>query len=232
MSVLNELLEYQKVDAQLRKIEQEVAASEEQKKYAQANKFMKSAPERFEAQDRRAAELAALREDLIRRAEDISKQIAEYSELEEMVEEGGDVSFYKKNAQALLDRLRGLRSEMQKLNADIASTVEEYDRFKKQGAAMQKQYKEYKAKRDELVNTHKDEVNSLRARLAEIAKKIPEDTLAKYQQKRKENIFPIIAPLNGNMCVCGMDFPLALQERLAGGNVVECEHCRRFVYKK
>ena len=210
MSVLNELLEYQKVDAQLRKIEQEVAASEEQKKYAQANKFMKSAPERFEAQDRRAAELAALREDLIRRAEDISKQIAEYSELEEMVEEGGDVSFYKKNAQALLDRLRGLRSEMQKLNADIASTVEEYDRFKKQGAAMQKQYKEYKAKRDELVNTHKDEVNSLRARLAEIAKKIPEDTLAKYQQKRKENIFPIIAPLNGNMCVCGMDFPLAL----------------------
>lgn len=149
-----------------------------------------------------------------------------------MVEEGGDVSFYKKNAQALLDRLRGLRSEMQKLNADIASTVEEYDRFKKQGAAMQKQYKEYKAKRDELVNTHKDEVNSLRARLAEIAKKIPEDTLAKYQQKRKENIFPIIAPLNGNMCVCGMDFPLALQERLAGGNVVECEHCRRFVYKK
>lgn len=232
MSVLNELLEYQKVDAQLRKIEQEVAASEEQKKYAQANKFMKSAPERFEAQDRRAAELAALREDLIRRAEDISKQIAEYSELEEMVEEGGDVSFYKKNAQALLDRLRGLRSEMQKLNADIASTVEEYDRFKKQGAAMQKQYKEYKAKRDELVNTHKDEVNSLRARLAEIAKKIPEDTLAKYQQKRKENIFPIIAPLNGNMCVCGMDFPLALQERLAGGNVVECELCRRFVYKK
>ena len=232
MSVLNELLEYQKVDAQLRKIEQEVAASEEQKKYAQANKFMKSAPERFEAQDRRAAELAALREDLIRRAEDISKQIAEYSELDEMVEEGGDVSFYKKNAQALLDRLRGLRSEMQKLNADIASTVEEYDRFKKQGAAMQKQYKEYKAKRDELVNTHKDEVNSLRARLAEIAKKIPEDTLAKYQQKRKENIFPIIAPLNGNMCVCGIDFPLALQERLAGGNVVECEHCRRFVYKK
>ena len=232
MSVLNELLEYQKVDAQLRKIEQEVAASEEQKKYAQANKFMKSAPERFEAQDRRAAELVALREDLIRRAEDISKQIAEYSELEEMVEEGGDVSFYKKNAQALLDRLRGLRSEMQKLNADIASTVEEYDRFKKQGAAMQKQYKEYKAKRDELVNTHKDEVNSLRARLAEIAKKIPEDTLAKYQQKRKENIFPIIAPLNGNMCVCGIDFPLALQERLAGGNVVECEHCRRFVYKK
>ena len=232
MSVLSELLEYQNVDAQLRKIEQEVSASEEQKKFAQANKFMKSAPERFEAQDKRAVELAALRDDLVRRAEDISRQIAEYSELDEMVEEGGDVSFYKKNAQALLDRLRALKGEMQKLNADIAATVEEYERFKNQGAAMQKQYKEYKAKRDELVNARKDEVNALRTRLTEIGKKIPAETLAKYQQKRKENIFPIIAPLNGNMCICGMDFPLALQERLAGGNVVECEHCRRFVYKK
>ena len=232
MSVLNELLEYQKVDAQMRRIEQEVAASDEQKKFAQANKFMKSAPERFEAQDRRAAELAALREDLVRRAEDMSKQIAEYSELDEMVEEGGDVSFYKKNAQTLLDRLRALKGEMQKLNADIAATVEEYERFKKQGAAMQKQYKEYKAKRDELVNNRKDEVNRLKAQLKSIAEKIPAETLAKYQQKRKENIFPIVVPLNGNMCVCGMDFPIALQERLAGGNVVECEHCRRFVYKK
>ena len=232
MSVLRELLEYQTVDAQLRKIEQEVSSSEENKKYAQANKFMKSAPERFEAQDRRAAELAALREDLIRRAEDITRQIAEYSELDEMVEEGGDVSFYKKNAQALLDRLRALKGEMQKLNSDIAATVEEYERFKKQGAAMQKQYKEYKVRRDELVASRKEEANALQARLKEIAARIPPETLKKYLQKRKENIFPIVVPLNGSMCVCGMDFPLALRDRLAGGNVVECEHCRRFVYKK
>lgn len=232
MSVLSELLEYQNVDAQLRKIEQEVSASEEQKKFAQANKFMKSAPERFEAQDKRAVELAALRDDLVRRAEDISRQIAEYSELDEMVEEGGDVSFYKKNAQALLDRLRALKGEMQKLNADIAATVEEYERFKKQGAAMQKQYKEYKVRRDELVASRKEEANALQARLKEIAARIPPETLKKYLQKRKENIFPIVVPLNGSMCVCGMDFPLALRDRLAGGNVVECEHCRRFVYKK
>ena len=232
MSVLSELLEYQTVDAQLRKIEQEVSSSEENKKYAQANKFMKSAPERFEAQDRRAAELAALREDLIRRAEDITRQIAEYSELDEMVEEGGDVSFYKKNAQALLDRLRALKGEMQKLNSDIAATVEEYERFKKQGAAMQKQYKEYKVRRDELVASRKEEANALQAHLKEIAARIPPETLKKYLQKRKENIFPIVVPLNGSMCVCGMDFPLALRDRLAGGNVVECEHCRRFVYKK
>ena len=80
--------------------------------------------------------------------------------------------------------------------------------------------------------SRKEEANALQARLKEIAARIPPETLKKYLQKRKENIFPIVVPLNGSMCVCGMDFPLALRDRLAGGNVVECEHCRRFVYKK
>ena len=232
MSVMSELLEYQNVDAQLRKIEQEVASSEEQKKYAQANKFMKSAPERFEAQDRRAAELAALREDLVRRAEDISKQIAEYSDLDEMVdEEGGDISFYKKNAQALLDRLRAVKGELNKLTADVNAAVEEYDRFKKQTIAMQKQGEEYSKKFKELKNAHAAEADEIAKKLAALSKDIPKDLMERYQQKRKEKIFPIIAPLNGDRCICGMDFPLAQQGKLAGGNVVECEHCRRFVYK-
>ena len=232
MSVLQDLLEYQKVDARLREIEQGIASSDVRKKFMQAKKFMESAREKFETQDKRAQDLKRLRDDLIRRAEEIGKQIAEYADLDEMVDEGGDVSFYKKNAQALLDRLRGLKAEMQKLTADITATAEEYERFKKQGALMQKQYKEYKEKYDALKAEHSDEVKKINAQLAVIAKKLPADTLKKYQQKRREKIFPIIVPLSGDRCVCGMDFPLAQQGKLAGGNVVECENCRRFVYKE
>ena len=156
MSVLQDLLEYQKVDARLREIEQGIASSDVRKKFMQAKKFMESAREKFETQDKRAQDLKRLRDDLIRRAEEIGKQIAEYADLDEMVDEGGDVSFYKKNAQALLDRLRGLKAEMQKLTADITATAEEYERFKKQGALMQKQYKEYKEKYDALKAEHAD----------------------------------------------------------------------------
>ena len=77
MTVLEQLLEYQKVDADLRKIEQSVAGSEERKKFSQAKKFMESAREKLEAQDKRASELRRLRDDLVRRAEEIGKQIAE-----------------------------------------------------------------------------------------------------------------------------------------------------------
>ena len=232
MSVLQDLLEYQKVDARLREIEQSISSSDVRRKFIQAKKFMESAREKFEAQDKRAQDLKNLRDDLVRRSEEIGRQIAEYADLDEMVDEGGDVSFYKKNAQTLLDRLRALKGELQKLTADISATAEEYERFKKQGVQMQKQYKEYKEKYDALKAEHAEEVKEINAKLAAIAGKLPHETLKKYQQKRKERIFPIIVPLSGDRCVCGMDFPLAQQGKLAGGNVVECENCHRFVYKE
>lgn len=232
MSVLQDLLEYQKVDARLREIEQSISSSDVRRKFIQAKKFMESAREKFEAQDKRAQDLKNLRDDLARRSEEIGRQIAEYADLDEMVDEGGDVSFYKKNAQTLLDRLRALKGELQKLTADISATAEEYERFKKQGVQMQKQYKEYKEKYDALKAEHAEEVKEINAKLSAIAGKLPHETLKKYQQKRKERIFPIIVPLSGDRCVCGMDFPLAQQGKLAGGNVVECENCHRFVYKE
>ena len=232
MSVLQDLLEYQKVDARLREIEQSISSSDVRRKFIQAKKFMESAREKFEAQDKRAQDLKNLRDDLARRSEEIGRQIAEYADLDEMVDEGGDVSFYKKNAQTLLDRLRALKGELQKLTADISATAEEYERFKKQGVQMQKQYKEYKEKYDALKAEHAEEVKEINAKLAAIAGKLPHETLKKCQQKRKERIFPIIVPLSGDRCVCGMDFPLAQQGKLAGGNVVECENCHRFVYKE
>ena len=232
MSVLQDLLEYQKVDARLREIEQSISSSDVRRKFVQAKKFMESAREKFEAQDKRAQDLKNLRDDLARRSEEIGRQIAEYADLDEMVDEGGDVSFYKKNAQTLLDRLRALKGELQKLTADISATAEEYERFKKQGVQMQKQYKEYKEKYDALKAEQAEEVKEINAKLAAIAGKLPHETLKKYQQKRKERIFPIIVPLSGDRCVCGMDFPLAQQGKLAGGNVVECENCHRFVYKE
>ena len=85
MSVLQQLLDYQKVDAQLLKVEQAVAGSEERKKFLQAKKFMESAREKLDMQDKRAAELRRLRDDLAARAEEIERQINEYADLDDIL---------------------------------------------------------------------------------------------------------------------------------------------------
>ena len=96
---LDKLLEYQAEDHNLRKIEEEIKLSEEYKKYAQANRFMGGAQEKLDLLDRRANELKALLEEVNRRDEEITSEIAEYNGLEDMIKEGGDASYYEKTAQ-------------------------------------------------------------------------------------------------------------------------------------
>ncbi len=231
MPVSKELLEYQRTDGELRKIEQEIASSEEWKKYSQAKKFMSAAPAKLEAQDRRAAELLALRDSLEGRVEETSKAIEEYEDVEELLEGGADVGFYKKNAQALLDKLRALKGELGKLVSDVNAAVEEYKRFKEQTILMQRQYKEYSEKFKKVKDSRAQEVKVLNDKLKSLEGSISPRILEVYQIKRKEKIFPVVVPLNGEFCICGRDFPLAQQGTLAGGNMVECENCHRLVYK-
>lgn len=232
MAVSKELLEYQKVDGELRKIEQEITASEERKKYIQAKKFMEVAGEKLEAQDKRARDLKTLSEKLTEEFEEINKLISEYADLDEMVESGGDIAFYRKSVQSLVDRLRSMKGELSKLTADIENAVEEYKKMKKQTISMQKQYKEYSEKFKEVKNARADEVKAISDKLEKIGSKIPPEILTRYKAKRRERIFPVVAPLKDGRCICGMDFAIAQQGALSGGGLVECEHCHRFIYKE
>ena len=229
---LKDLLEYQKTDAEQLAIEREISATEEYKKYAQAKKFMKGAQEKLDLLDRRSGELKSLLEDLNRRSEEITGEIAEYNDLEEMIEGGGDISYYEKTVRALSDRLRALKAELNRLMTDIKSAGEEYKKFREQTIAMQNQFKEYKEKYETLRTSRAQEVEEIKKKLAALAKKVPADILQKYAAKRKEKIFPVLVPLTGGGCVCGMSFSLAQQSKLSGGNLIECEHCHRFVYNK
>ncbi len=234
MAALNEeLLEYQKVDGEYRALEQELSSSEEYKKYAQAKKFLKAAMDKLESQEARAAELRGAKDGLAARCEEMAKSIAEYADLEEMVAEGGgDISFYKKNALVLSERLRAVKGDLGKLMGEIENILAEYNKLKEQVRSMQKQYNENSEKFKALRAGRAAEANAISARLEKIGKEIPAPILEKYKQKRKEKIFPVVVPLQNGCCMCGMDFPLAVQTKLAGGDVIECENCRRFVYKK
>ncbi len=231
MPVSNELLEYQQADAEIRKIRQALSSTEESKKYLQAKKFMRIAPEKLAAQEDRAVELKRLRDRLAAQAEEINNTIAEYADLEEMLEGGGDLAYYRKSAQTLLDAVRTLRADVNRLLSDINAVSEEYQKLKRQTIAMQRQYKEYKEKYEAIEAEHAGELKTLTEQQSRLAKKIQPNILEVYENKRKEKIFPIVVPLKEGRCVCGMDFPLAQQGTLAGGNMVECEHCHRLVYK-
>lgn len=226
---IQQLLAYQEKDKELYKLQQEIAASEERKKYLQARKFMKSAGEKLEAQDARAISLKNAARDLALRVKKLNAELADYASLDEMVEEGGAISYYKKNIQALADTLRGVKAELQKVIADIETACEEYKKLKEQVKQMQAQYREYSDKYQAVKDGYADRMKKIEGELEKLGKSLPKEVVEKYAAKRHD-VFPVVAEIRGGRCICGMDFPVAIETKLRGGEILECEHCRRIIF--
>lgn len=233
MSELEIMLQYQEVDGKIRAIEQEIAATEERKKFISARKFLEKASEKLELLDNRALSLERSAASLTRKYLELADSLSEFSALDDLVEQGADVSFYKKQALSISEQLKGIKAEINQLISAINAAQKDYASLKQQTLAAQKQFKEYKIKYLDIKESRAAELDALQRQLAAIEKKGNPEVFAKYKAKRREHIFPIIGELRENRCpFCGMDLPIALQSHLSDGRVIECDSCHRFIYKK
>lgn len=232
--MIDELLAYQAADGKLRAVEQEIAGTEERKKYMAARKFMEKAPEKLDALEGRAVELRANFERLQKKYAEIADTIRDYENLDEMVDEqGGDVSFYKKSATQIADSLRGLKAEIGKLASAIESTAAEYQAAKKQTIAMQRQYKEYKEKYAAVKGSFAPRIAEIEKELNALGAKVPAATLERYRAKRKEKVYPVVCEVSGNRCPqCGMELSIADLSKLSGGSFIECDSCHRILFTR
>ncbi|MBQ8658320.1 MAG: hypothetical protein IJ506_04220 [Clostridia bacterium] len=233
MEQLQAILNYQEVDKKLYALERELAGSAERKEYVKAKKFMEAAPEKLDSLETKAcamkAEAAKLEEEYVKTQETLS----DFDNLDELLESGADISFYKKKAQAKADKLKKLKADLNALIANINAASAEYQELKKQVIAMQKQFAETKKKYAEVKASKDGEKTAIEAELSTIAAGISPELMQKYAVKRKERVFPVVGELTGDRCpFCGMEPPLAARNKLTGGATIECEHCHRIIFRK
>ena len=108
--MIDELLKYQEADGKLRAIEQEIASTDERKKYMTARKFLEKAPEKLEALDARAAEFKLLFERL-------EKKYAEIADLSSLSPSHGTRSKRCSPQSASTERMRRAQLEKGKSSA-------------------------------------------------------------------------------------------------------------------
>ncbi len=234
MAQVQAILKYQEVDKKVYAIERELSGSETRKEYVKIKKFLEAAPEKLEALDVKAKALRAEADGLTAKYEKLAEALKDFDNVDELVLGGADISFYKKNAQATVDKLKKLKSDLNALVANIKSTDEEYQKLKKQIISIEKKapevykaYKELKAQKD-------GEKKPFEEELAALAAEIPASTLEIYKTKRKEKIFPVVGQIVGNRCpYCSMELPIAARSKLSGGGWIECENhiCNRVLFE-
>lgn len=233
MAQIELLLKYQTEDSKLLQIEREAANSEEWKNYSQSKSFLTKAPEKLEAMDAKAREMTAMLDVLNKKYEEINETLKDFENLDELVEEGADISFYKKNANQIADRLKSIKSEINALVKTIKEADEEYQALKKKTISVQKQYAEYSAAYQEYKKGKLAEMEAIKAELKKLSKDLMPEVLKRYEAKRSERIFPIICAVKNDRCSkCGMELSILGKEKISGGEVTECENCHRFLYKE
>lgn len=232
MAQVEKLLKYQETDEKLLALEKETSNSEERRNYVQAKNFLTKAPEKLDGLEAKAKELTALLNELNEKYSEIAETLSDFENLDELIDGGADVSFYKKNVLQITEQLKNIKADVMALSKAIKDSDEEYQAMKKKTIAVQRQYAEY----SEIYKNYKDskleEVNSVRKELSALSKDIAPDIMKKYEVKRSERIFPIICKVvNGRCSKCGSELSLAGKDLVAGGNMTECENCHRFLYK-
>ena len=228
MAQLQVILKYQEVDAKIYKIERELAGSEERKEYVKVKKFLDSAPEKLDALEAKSRGLRAEADELLKQFARLEETLKDFDNIDELVTDGADISFYKKKAQSKVEQLKKMKADLGVLVAAIKATDEEYQKLKKQVLSIQKKanevyqtYKELKAAKDAEKKPYEEELSTLE-------KEISTEMLEMYKTKRKEKIFPVVGQIIGGRCpYCSMDLPIAARSKLSGGGWIECEnHCK------
>ena len=231
--MIEQLLKYQAVDSKLLNIEREAANSEEWKNYSQAKSYLTKAPEKLEAMDAKAIELKSALSKLEKKYDEIVETLNDFENVDELVEGGADISFYKKNVSQISDKLKSIKSEIAALSKTIKDADAEYQTFKKKTQTIEKQYEEYSEAYKAYRNTKLVEMEEVKKELNALAKEIAPEVLKRYETKRSERIFPIICAVQNNRCSkCGMELSIVGKEKLASGAALECENCHRFLYKE
>lgn len=232
MSQVEQLLKYQEEDAKLLQIEREAANSEERKNYSIAKNFLTKAPEKLEALDAKAREIGSLAKELEEKYKEIAETLNDFDNVDELIDGGADISFYKKNVLQISERLKAIKSEINALTKAVKDADEEYQAMKKKTIAVQKQYEEYRKVYSQYKEQKMAEMKKVQIELDKLAKDIDSEVMKSYQIKRSERIFPILCGVvNGRCSKCGTELSLAGKEKIAGGRVTECDNCHRFLYK-
>lgn len=235
MTMIDALLQYQKLDMQIYKLEKEVIESSASKEYASVKKELSNIKDDMTRSDKTS-------EDLVKKFQDFEDKILKLSkELEEYTNVTDDVSD-EQQADYCLSKINGLIGEIDYVKKQIEDCTRSMERTMKNFDVLISRYNEYSAiyiqkKKafDDFRNTYAPKVIALKKEMAETEKEIMPELILKYRNLRASKTkFPLVAELKNNECqgcfVEAIGAEVKLKE--TGQIIVECPSCGRLIYKK
>lgn len=228
---MKEILEYQKLDIELKKLEKQVNSSNEKNVMNQMISYVKTAQNKILELEKNAKKLTVDYEALKVEYDKNFKLIKQLTSknAEELTQEQMNDIFNQINQ--VSSNLYMIERNLNINVNNIKAILKEFDNTKKQVVVAKNKHKESKAKYDQMVASTLPKAEKIKEEMAKLESKIKPELLTKYKEKKHDNIFPVFVPLrDGNCGGCMMAQPKGKLDKLKADGYIICEQCGRIIF--
>ena len=232
--MFGKILEFQKTEGALIKLESELAKSGDREKAAAIQQELKSYHSRLLILEENAKKVNDAYSKAIKKYQEYNEKLAE---LEKQIETVSSENFelYEKAYKDFANIATGLEREIAKLHNDIQQISHEYEEIIKKSKVGREKFDKYKEKYTKLKLELEPKIAELKVELSKIQKEVDVKLFQRYMQKRDNRIFPVFVPLADNKCGgCRMEISASKLGAMKNNEfgVIECENCGRIIYTK
>ncbi len=229
---VEKMLEYQKLDSEMFKIEKQLKENVHRRNAGQMHENMKNAQNRSLKLEEKAGSLFEEIEKVKKQVKTQEDKMQEFlnKDLSKMSKE--EVEYLTTLKNKLAQNLQILEKNLTTLAESVNAVLADFNKTIKTFNSAKEEYAKSKNAYDEDVKAVESQKEKIEKDLADLAKECDNKLLEAYIKRRKENVFPVIVPLKGNSCGgCHVEMPYVSIAKLEEDGVLVCEHCRRIIFK-
>ena len=228
---LKSILEYQKKDSELIKLERSLAANENKKIFTQMVNVVKDAQAESSTLENQAKEILKVFESLKKTYEDNAKSanILATKNLENISED--ELASVENLAKTISNNLAILEKKLLSEAERVRNVLSSFENAKKKYNQARDKYNKHKELYDKEVAEKSPEISLKTEEVKKLESSLDATLLANYKHKRQDKIYPVFVPCVDKACGgCRMELPSASYANLKQSGMMECEHCRRIIY--
>ena len=233
--IQQEMLQYQKIDGELIRIERDLRKNENYVKSRQYKALRQELEDNLARLDAKSVDLKSQLAAARQSVEKLAASIEEHAKEIHDIEDEDELNYMNKKLNEQLELLQTVDKEIKRILREGEDVAKQFDdvsaKLPKVVAALKKTTEEF----NKATEAAKPRVAELRAQRAELQKVISPSLLDIYKKVADGGKHPVFVPLrDGSRCSgCQMEMPKAVVDaQFAGNDFIRCEHCGRVIYKE
>ena len=230
--MLESMLEYQKIDGKLVKIEKEITESSAKKVVNKMVGIVREAQQKIVEIEKNSNNLLETFEKLQKSFEEQEKIANKFLKLKLETENEETLQDVETKLKQTTTNILVIEKAIAKLSKSITETLKQFELQKNEVLSAKKKHAQGMNVYKNLVESKQAEVDKLKQDMQKLEKKVDQKLLTKYKKMRDDKIFPVFVPMINNTCSgCSMGLPVKQLHKLDEDKMLECENCHRIIYK-